>query len=89
MRLQRAEYLDLMATPPREAAVPRRMQRAEYLESLAVSPREAARILSISTRKLWSMTASGEIPHLKIGRLVRYRAASLEKWLAEREQTGR
>jgi excisionase family DNA binding protein len=35
--------------------------------------REVEEILRVSARKLWSLTASGEIAHLRIGRAVRYR----------------
>ena len=40
-------------------------------------------MLAVSPRKLWAMTASGEIPHLRIGRLVRYPVDGLESWIAE------
>jgi predicted DNA-binding transcriptional regulator AlpA len=29
------------------------------------------------------------IPHVKVGRLVRFREADVTKWLAERSETGR
>ncbi|MEX2169673.1 MAG: helix-turn-helix domain-containing protein [Pirellulales bacterium] len=57
--------------------------------SLLLSPRDTAKALSISTRTLWSLTAAGQIPHLKVGRLVRYRPESVRAWLADRERTGR
>jgi hypothetical protein len=39
---------------------------------LLVKPSDAAEALSISPRKLWAMTNSGEIPCLRLGRAVRY-----------------
>ena len=45
---------------------------------LLLTPKEAAKALSISARKLWGMTASGEICHVKIGRSVRYDIRDLE-----------
>ena len=48
---------------------------------------EAARALAISARTLWSLTAAGEIPCLKIGRLVRYDPADLVAWIASRKST--
>jgi len=39
---------------------------------LLLTPTEAIRVLKISPRKLWSMTASGEIRHVRLGRCVRY-----------------
>ena len=39
---------------------------------LLLKAAETAKTLAISPRKLWSMTASGEIPHVRLGRSVRY-----------------
>jgi excisionase family DNA binding protein len=44
-------------------------------------PLEAATALGISERKLWGMTASCEIPHIRTGRSVRYPIADLECWI--------
>lgn len=41
---------------------------------------EAAKALGIGTRKLWSLTNAGEIPHFRIGRAVCYRVADLDAW---------
>ena len=49
---------------------------------LALRPREAARALGLSSRKLWSMTASGEVPHVRLGRAILYPIDSLREWLA-------
>ncbi len=49
---------------------------------------EAADTLAISTRKLWELTNRGEIPCVRIGRLVRYDPADLQAWI-ERKKTGR
>jgi excisionase family DNA binding protein len=51
---------------------------------LLLTAREAAAALSISARKLWSLTASGEVPHVRIGRAVRYPADALTEWVAQR-----
>ena len=55
---------------------------------LAVRPREAAYVTSLSPRKLWAMTASGEIPHLRVGRCVLYPLDQLEQWIAEQTKGG-
>lgn len=39
---------------------------------LLVDPIQAAEMLSISPRKLWSETAAGRIPVVRIGRCTRY-----------------
>lgn len=49
-----------------------------------VNPREAARRLSISERTLWSLTKTGQIPSLRIGKCVRYRLADLALWVERR-----
>ena len=51
---------------------------------LLLTPRQAAQALQISERKLWSMKASGEIPHVLLGRSVRYPVADLRQWIDER-----
>ena len=34
--------------------------------ALLLTPQQAAEALAISPRKLWAMTASGEIPHVRL-----------------------
>ena len=46
-----------------------------------LKPSEVAEALRISPRKLWGLTASGEIPSLKIGRSVRYDPHDLAHWI--------
>ncbi len=58
-------------------------------ERLLLDPKEAAKALSISPRKLWAMTASGELPSIKVGRLTRYPAAALQAWIDARQRGGR
>lgn len=50
-------------------------------DALLVDAREAARMLSISTRTLWSLTDCGEIPCVRIGRSVRYSVEALRGWI--------
>ena len=55
-------------------------------DRLAVPPREAARLLSISERTLWGLTAPrGPIPAVRLGRSVRYDVAALRRWLADHQ----
>lgn len=54
-------------------------------ERLLLTAREAAVVLSISARKLWSLTACGEIPAVRIGRSVRYLADDLRAWIDSRK----
>lgn len=56
---------------------------------LALRPRDAAAALGISPSTLERLTRAGEIPHVRINRLVLYRVDSLRKWLQEREEKSR
>ena len=56
---------------------------------LLVTAREAARMLSIGERTLWTLTDRGEIPVVRIGRLVRYHIADLHAWINRAKQAGR
>jgi len=46
-----------------------------------LTPKQAANWLAISPRKLWSLTASGDVPCVRIGRSVRYDAADLAEFV--------
>ena len=48
---------------------------------ILVNARDAAVMLSICPRVLWTMTNCRAIPHLKIGRSVRYAVADLQRWV--------
>lgn len=48
---------------------------------ICISGREASAMLSISERTLWSLTRSGQIPAVRMGRLVRYSIADLENFV--------
>ncbi|MDA1054624.1 MAG: helix-turn-helix domain-containing protein [Planctomycetota bacterium] len=56
---------------------------------MLLTPRQAANTLAISTRKLWSLTNCGEVPSLRIGRLVRYDPADLRQWIELQKTTPR
>ena len=57
--------------------------------TLLLKTQQAAESLAISPRKLWALTASGEIPHVRIGRCVRYDFADLQQWIADHKRRGR
>jgi excisionase family DNA binding protein len=46
-----------------------------------LSATEAAKLLGIGKRLLWSMTNSGEIPHVKIRRRVLYRTDQIQAFI--------
>jgi excisionase family DNA binding protein len=53
-----------------------------------VNARQAARTLAISERKLWQLTANGEIPHVPIGRAIRYDPRDLRAWVEAQKKSG-
>lgn len=42
---------------------------------------QAAKLLNISTRKLWTLTNCGQIPAVRMGRAVRYDPADLQRFI--------
>ena len=50
---------------------------------LLLTIQEAAEALGISERKLWGMTDSRQIPHVRLGRCLRYPVRELEQWINE------
>lgn len=50
---------------------------------ILLTAREAAKLLAVSERTLYTRTAGKLIPHLRIGKLVRYSRPALEAWVAE------
>ena len=56
--------------------------------ALLLTPKQAAEALAISPRKLWGMTASGELAHLRIGRAVRYPIDDLLAYIDAQKKGG-
>ena len=50
---------------------------------------EVAKLLRVTTGWLYAETRAGRVPHVRLGRYVRYRRSGIERWLAtlEREST--
>lgn len=58
-------------------------QKPKDIDPLLLSPRQASRALAISERTLWSLTKSGAVPHIRIGKLVRYPVDGLKKYIEQ------
>jgi excisionase family DNA binding protein len=56
---------------------------------LLLKPRDAAEALSISPRKLWAMTNSGDIPCVRFGKSVRYDPTDLREWIDQQKGSRR
>lgn len=54
-------------------------------ERLLLTAEQAAKALALSPRKLWSLTAGGEIPCVRIDRSVRYAPADLRAWIESKK----
>ncbi|MAX23389.1 MAG: DNA-binding protein [Phycisphaeraceae bacterium] len=63
------------------------MTKDVAVQRLLLKPNEAAEMLAISPRLLWSITDSGELPCLRIGRLVRYDPTDLKVWINAQKQS--
>jgi len=50
---------------------------------------EIAELLGVRESTIYQWTQQGFIPHVKLGRLVRFREADITKWLDERSENGR
>lgn len=50
--------------------------------------KQASAALRISERKLWAMTASGEIPCVRLGRCKRYSVETISRLIDENEKGG-
>ena len=56
------------------------------LAPLLISTAAAAKLLSISPRTMWAIQKSGEIPVVRLGRLVRFDVEDLKTLIAERKR---
>jgi len=54
-----------------------------------LSPEEVEEMLSVKRSTIYKWTFEGSIPHLKLGRLLRFREADLREWLKDKERDGR
>jgi excisionase family DNA binding protein len=53
----------------------------QALTPLLIPGREAAKLLSVCERTLYTLTRTGEIPAVRIGRAVRYSVDDLQAWV--------
>lgn len=59
------------------------------MEGELLRPEQVGQILGVGRTKLYSMVRQGELPVVRIGRLVRIPRAALDSWIAERTQRAR
>lgn|GEM_PF-1007872 len=51
---------------------------------MALRPREAAAAIGVSERTLFTWTKNGDVPHIRIGKTVRYPVDEIRRWMAEK-----
>jgi excisionase family DNA binding protein len=54
-----------------------------------LTPQQIAEKLGVAISTIYQWTHTGYIPHIKLGRFVRFRESDIEKWLNSRVQKGR
>lgn len=60
----------------------------EIAHPTLVRPKDAAAMLAVSPRTLWSLTASGSLRCLRIGRSLRYDLQDLVRWIEQQKAAG-
>lgn len=78
---------------PDDTEGPRAPETALLAEALAsgrrlLSVTEVARILDVSETTAWTLARSGELPSLKVGRLVKIDGRRLEEWIDRKVKEG-
>ena len=63
------------------------MKLKDDIEPRLLTSRQTALYLSISERKLWSLTNENRIPCIRIGRAVRYSVTDLNSWIESQRTT--
>lgn len=64
------------------------MEQTPKTEGL-LSIEELSNYLSIKSKTLYAKVESGQIPHYKIGRLVRFKVSEIEAWLEGSRSAGK
>jgi len=54
-----------------------------------LTPDEIAEKLGVQKSTIYQWTHQGFIPHVKLGRFVRFREVEVQRWLDKRASTGR
>jgi excisionase family DNA binding protein len=63
----------------------RRSDRSGGAEMVLVAA-EVAELLRVTTAWVYAETRANRLPHVRLGRYVRYRESAILQWLAEEEQ---
>jgi excisionase family DNA binding protein len=74
----------------RAAAIPIRRPRMDGAPgpNPLLTAAEVAERLRVTTGWVYAATRANRVPHVRLGRYVRFRADAIERWVAELEQRG-
>ncbi len=50
---------------------------------------ELGRLLKVKKSTIYHWTSAGFVPHVKVGRFIRFRVSDVEQWLRQRKRHGR
>jgi len=56
-------------------------------DRLLTAPQVAER-LQLTTDRIYALAREDDIPHLRLGRTLRFRAESIDRWLQQQERAG-
>ena len=59
------------------------------MERLLLKPNEVMETLNIGRSLFYQMTACGDLPSVRVGRLVRVPSKALEEWIEQQQKEGR
>ncbi|MBN2226821.1 MAG: helix-turn-helix domain-containing protein [candidate division Zixibacteria bacterium] len=54
-----------------------------------LTPDQMAEYLSVQKSTIYQWTHEGFIPHIKLGKFVRFKASNVERWLEKMQSKGR
>lgn len=64
-------------------------QKAITMRDKLLTPEEIADYLGVKKSTIYQWTHQEFIPHVKVGRFVRFRLPAIEKWVEQRSVVGR
>jgi len=54
-----------------------------------LTPQEIAEVLGVQPSTIYQWTHQGYIPHVKLGKFIRFRVKDVEKWVEKKAKSGR
>ncbi len=78
-----AEALELLRSPAAGLPVASVALSEGKDREVLLTVKEAAKLLTISAKKLYRMAALGRVPHIRLGRSVRFQREELERWIQQ------